>query len=139
MPEKALIVGWRKSGKSGLFDKMLDSIVVGSPGIKIGGPMGLPAFIGKKLVPMMQDLPAPKNWVNYQMVVRPQAGKAHTYDFRVIDIWERDEKGKLVIVSDYAYLDTHPEIVKFEGWFNSRTHQVDVSVGPQAVKPPKPS
>jgi hypothetical protein len=101
---------------------------------KEGPPTSIPAYVGKALVAEMQKLPqSSDHWVNYQMVIRPQAGKADTYDARVVDVWEFDkDKTK---ITDYAYLDTYPDMIKFEGWFNSKTHQVDMKARVPAEKP----
>jgi hypothetical protein len=126
MSQKASMINPADGSTVGFFGKFVNFITTGSARIKIGGPTAIPAFIGKCLVPEIQKLPAPGNWVNYMMVIRPQPGKTNIFDFRVVDIWEPGEKGARVIISDYSFLDAYPEKIKVEGWFNSRTHQVSI-------------
>jgi hypothetical protein len=117
----------KEKNGGGFFEKVL-GIFASHKSVKVGGPTGIPPYIGKVMVPQMHDLPAPDHWVRYLMVVRPQSGKTDSYDLRVIDEFEINTKDKKITVTDYAFLDKHPELIKFEGWFNSRTHQVEVKV-----------
>jgi hypothetical protein len=103
-----------------------------------GKPISIPAYVGKVLVTEMQKLPqASDHWVKYMMVIRPQAGKADMFDFRVIDEWETSDKAKKISVTDFASLDANPDLIKFEGWFNSKTHQVEAKARVTAEKPPE--
>jgi hypothetical protein len=120
--------------KIGFVGKVF-GIFTGSSSIKVGGPTGIPAFIGRAMVPELHKLPVPTNWVRYMMVVRPQAGKSDTYDIRVIDEFEINNKTRKLTVHNYAFLDSYPDLVKFEGWFNSKTHEVRIEVKVPAEGP----
>ena len=101
--------------------------------LKEGRPVKIPAYIGKHVVEEMQKMPQTSDhWVSYKAVVRPQAGKADSWDIRIFDEWETNEKG--IKVADFAFLDAHPELIRFDGWFNAKTHTVDVKTRMQAVK-----
>jgi hypothetical protein len=111
--------------KSSFLEKVF-GILAGHALIRVGGPTGIPAFIGKRMVVELQHLPAPENWVRYLMVIRQQNGKPNTYDLRVIDEFQINNKNNKIVVSGYDFLDDHPELIKMEGWFNSRSHEVHV-------------
>jgi hypothetical protein len=90
-----------------------------------GPPSDIPAFVGKYIVTEMQKLPQTSDhWVDYKAVVRPQAGKADTFDIRIVDMWEVKAKG--ITVPNYASLDSNPDMIKFEGWYNAKSHLVEI-------------
>jgi hypothetical protein len=104
------------------------------PELKVGGPIGIPAYIGRHLVKEMQKFVKPADhWVRYRMVIRPQAGKVDTYDVRVIDEWEERGTKREITVTGYDFLDTHPELIEFEGWFNAKTHHVEITAKVSAL------
>jgi hypothetical protein len=89
------------------------------------GPINVPGFVGGKVVEIMQkrqDLS--DHWVKYKGLVRPRAGADGSFDIRIFDQWDTDQKG--IKVTDYDYLDAHPELVQFEGWFNPKTKKVEM-------------
>jgi hypothetical protein len=93
----------------------------------------IPGYIGKIVVDEMQKLPqTADHWVQYKMAVRPQAGQADSFDARIVDAFELTAKGIKGVT--YSYLDEHPEYIQFEGWFNTKTHKVDIKAKPLGEK-----
>jgi len=89
---------------------------------KLPRPKGIPDAVGRYLVVNMGRDP---NWVwNLKAALRPKAGEADSFDFRVFDgIKAANQK---VAVKNYNTLTEHPELILFEGTFNKKTYQVSL-------------
>jgi hypothetical protein len=91
------------------------------------GPVDVPRFLSKKIGGDWGRLPnVGGHWVRYKMVIRPQAGKVDTFDFRIFDEGYTEAKG--VRVLSYASLDAYPEMVFLDGWFNKKSKEADVKL-----------
>ncbi|MDP2916542.1 MAG: hypothetical protein Q8O16_01270 [Dehalococcoidia bacterium] len=96
-------------------------------------PTSIPGFVGARIVTEMQKLPhTSDHWVKLKGVMRSHAGGSSTaFDIRVFDEWEADEKKVKVI--DYAFLDQHPDLIQYEGWFDKASKKVEITMQRAAV------
>lgn len=87
-------------------------------------PKAIPDAVGRFLVVKMKQNP---DWVwNLKVVMRHRPEGKDVFDVRVFD--ERQIGGK-VKVADFASLDTHPEFILYEGWFNRKTAEAKLDSG----------
>ena len=91
-------------------------------------PTSIPGFVGARIVTEMQKLPhTSDHWVKLKAVMRPHAGgNSIAFDFRVFDEWESDEKK--IKVTNFGFLDEHPDLIQYEGWFDKATKKVELIV-----------
>ncbi len=90
------------------------------------GPFIVPNFVADKVVMSLQiNSDFSNHWVKYKGVARPHNGVKGGYDIRVFDESETIKTGNKVI--DYAFLDAHPDLVHFEGWFNDKTKIAEIN------------
>jgi hypothetical protein len=90
------------------------------------GPFTVPNFVGDKIATSFQTSPDFSNhWVKYKGVVRLHAGEKGGCDIRIFDEWETNQTHIKVI--DYAFLDTHTDLVHFEGWFDYKTRTAEIN------------
>ena len=68
--------------------------------------------------------PSTDHWVKYMVVQRPHENDADTLDVRVFDKYSAD--GKNLKITDYASLDSNPDLILFEGWYNRKKKQSDI-------------
>jgi hypothetical protein len=89
---------------------------------KLPGPRGIPDFVGKYLVAEMKM--DPDLVPIYKIVVhkRPQTERA--FDCRVFDTAEAEASNTLI--KDYTSLDTHQELIIYEGWFDEASKRVEL-------------
>jgi hypothetical protein len=86
---------------------------------KLPGPKDIPELIGRYMVVEMKQEP---NYVwALKGVVKPAGGKKDFY-CRVFDTGSTAKAN--VNVKDWTSLDSHPELVLFEGYFNKDTLEV---------------
>ncbi len=64
------------------------------------------------------------HWTKFMVVKRPHRDDEDIVDVRVFDQWIADQEKIKVI--DYASLDTHPELILFEGWYNEKEKKGDL-------------
>jgi len=77
-------------------------------------PHNLPKAVGRVLINMGKD----PDWIwNLKSVIRKKNSRDdHRYDVRVFDGVQAAEKK--VTVENYTSLDSHPELILFEGWYD---------------------
>ena len=89
---------------------------------KLPGLKGMPAPVGMHLVVALKQNP---DWVwQLKSLVRPRPESKDAFDFRVFS--SAKVAAREVTVKDYTSLDEHPDLILYEGWFNKRTHQVEI-------------
>jgi hypothetical protein len=66
------------------------------------------------------------HWVAYKAVERPHKDNGSVCDVRIFDEWSAKERK--VNVSNYESLDTHPDLVIFEGWFDRKARKGDIKL-----------
>jgi len=90
-------------------------------------PISIPGYIGKHLVRLMAKMPhTGTHWVQLKAVIRQKSENPNAFDLLVFDEWEANEK--TVKITDYASLDANPELIQFEGWFDSKAKHVEVEL-----------
>ncbi|MDF1592082.1 MAG: hypothetical protein P1P89_11250 [Desulfobacterales bacterium] len=106
---------WQKSDKRSAHPK---AAVLSAPGY-------LPEPVAKHLVVTMKQ---EAEWVwNLKAVERSRPEQKNVFDVRVFD--NAKVNMKKVNVRDYNSLDTHPELIAFEGWYNKKTREVQLTAG----------
>ena len=84
---------------------------------KLSRPKDLPDEVGRHLV---VDLGLDPDWVwRLKAAVRPREGERHTRDIKIFDPVRADAAG--VTIKHYDSLDDHPELVLFDGSYNSES------------------
>ena len=90
---------------------------------RLPGPRPIPGIVGKYLTTqykMDADLvPILKAVIRR----RPQAERE--FDCRIFD--ESEAEASEVKISDYNTLDTHPELILYEGWFDEESKRVEMA------------
>ena len=88
-------------------------------GVKLPGPKGIPELVGRHMVVEEKKDP---DWVWALMgVVRP-AGKKKAFYCRVFN--EAQASQARVKVKDWTSLDSHPDLILCEGYFDKETMAV---------------
>lgn len=88
---------------------------------KLDQPKELPSRVGRYIV---VDLKHDPDWVwSLRIVTAPRIDEKELVDFRIFD----PEKARLqnLDIRDYNALDSHPEAVFFEGWYNQKTWEME--------------
>ena len=62
--------------------------------------------------------------MKYMVVQRPREEDIETLDVRIYDKYSAEQKN--VRVTDYTSLDTNPDLILFEGWYNKKNKQSDI-------------
>ena len=80
----------------------------------------IPEPVGRYLVVKLGKDP---DWVwTLKGLVQPREGRRGCFDVRVVDAAHAVQKK--VIISGYASLDEHPELILFEGWYDKVNNMV---------------
>ena len=91
-------------------------------GSKLPGPKAIPDIVGGHLVVDFKQSP---DWVwKLKAVKRRRQESKSAFDIRVFD--EVEAATSKIKVHDYTTLDEHPELIWFEGWFDSEARQVQL-------------
>ena len=97
---------------------------------KLPKPVEMPEPVGRHLVVTMRQDP---DWVwGLRGVVRPRSEIRTHLDVRIFNEGQAASSG--VRVRDYTSLDSHPELILFEGWFDKKSGKVEL----MDKRPPKP-
>jgi hypothetical protein len=96
--------------------------VEGSKIEKLSGPRRLPEFVEKHLVANYKWDAELVRILKAVVRKRPQAEKA--FDCRIFD--ESDAEAIEIRIKDYTYLDGHPELILYEGWFDEESKRVEL-------------
>lgn len=87
---------------------------------KFPGPQGMPDAVGRYLVVQMRKDP---DWVwRLKVVVRKSAKGKKAFDVRVFDA----AAARQVRVKDYTFLDEHPDLILYEGWFDKESTEAEL-------------
>ncbi len=93
-----------------------------------------PAAVGRKLVELMQKMPhASDHWVRLKAIMRLQEGKTSVYDVRVFDEYDADQKK--VKITNWASLDQNPDLVQYDGWYDTKSKKAEMKVVQQPTAP----
>lgn len=95
----------------------------GAPGQGLPKPKDLPEAVGRHLV---VDLSQDPDWVwTLKAALRPREENRDIKDIRIFSPDKADAAD--VTVRNFTSLDGHPELVLYEGWFNSKTHKMQLT------------
>jgi hypothetical protein len=97
---------------------------------KLPGPRGIPDFVGKYLTAEMKM--DPSLVPIYKIVVRKRPQTERTFDCRVFDMAEVEASNTLI--KDYTSLDTHQELIIYEGWFDEASKRVELETKREAAQ-----
>jgi hypothetical protein len=89
---------------------------------KLPGPRGIPDFVGKYLTAEMKM--DPSLVPIYKIVVRKRPQTERAFDCRVFDTAEAEANNTMI--KDYTSLDTHQELIIYEGWFDEASKHVEL-------------
>ena len=90
--------------------------------LKMQGPKDIPESVGRELIVKLGKDP---DWVwHLKSVARQRQGEKDAYDVRVFDA--QKASSIKIAVANFTSLDTHPELILFEGWYNKKTRAVHV-------------
>lgn len=88
--------------------------------LKLSKPKELPSVVGRHLVVALQYDP---DWVwKLKMVQIEKENKKGAFYFRVFDPVSAMIKG--ITVLNYHTLETHPELIFFDGWYDKNTWEI---------------
>jgi hypothetical protein len=94
----------------------------GGVGNKLSKPKELPQMVGRHLVVSLVQDP---DWVwGLKAAMRPKDGSKSVREIRVFN--PVSAANQRVAIRDFTSLDDHPELVLFDGWFDSRTNQLEI-------------
>jgi hypothetical protein len=93
-----------------------------APTEKLPKPKDILSPIGQRLVTEFNQDP---DWVWYlKSVTKPAAEGENRHDFRVFD--PREIARQKVVVKNYHHLDSHPELILYHGWVNTKRNEVEI-------------
>jgi hypothetical protein len=93
---------------------------------ELSRPKDLPEFVGRHLV---VDLKMDPDWVwTLKAASRRREDDKDIKDIRIFS--PETANAADVHVRDYGALDATPEIVLYEGWINTKTHQLELHLNP---------
>ncbi len=110
-------MGWKFWQKKESVDRS-----AGSQTKKLSRPKDLPQEVGRHLV-VAEGLDPDWVW-SLKCTVRQQEGKKTASDIRIFSQETAAQKGVPVI--DYRSLDTHPELVLYEGYYDKQSREVHI-------------
>ena len=88
-------------------------------------PEELHGYLSRLIADEMEKAPTSSDhWVKYMVVQRPHEEDMETFDVRIFDKYSAEQKN--IRVTDYASLDSNPDLVLFEGWYNKKKKQSDI-------------
>jgi hypothetical protein len=94
----------------------------GSETKKLSKPRDLPQEVGMHLV---VDKNLDPDWVwSLKCTLRQQEGKKNAHDIRIFSQETAAQNG--VSVKDYTSLDTHPELILYEGYYDKQSREVHI-------------
>jgi hypothetical protein len=89
---------------------------------KLPGPRPIPGLVEKRLI---ADYKMDPDLVHiFKTVVRRSPKAENAFDYRIFD--ESEAEANEVKIKDYTYLDGHPELILYEGWFDDGSKQVEL-------------
>ena len=80
------------------------------------GPKELPTPVGRDIVTKLGGSPE-KIWDDFRAVSRPREGYEDTFEVRVFN--KAQAASQKITVEDYNSLNEHPELILYEGWYNT--------------------
>ena len=88
-------------------------------------PEELHGYLSRLIADEMEKAPASSDhWVKYMVVQRPHEDDMETIDVRIYDKYSAEQKK--IRVTDFASLDSTPDLILFEGWYNKKKKQSDI-------------
>jgi len=111
------------------WEKKAENEEVQAQAVKLSGPKNIPEAVGRYLVVKLGKDP---DWVwKLKAVVRQRPEGKNAFDVRVYDA--NQVAAKNVNIKNFISLDTSPDLILFEGWYDKKTNQVDIKeiLGPQ--------
>ncbi len=87
---------------------------------KLPGPREMPEPVGRYLVVQLNKDP---DWAwALKAVVRPRAESKSAFEIRVFD--EGKAAARKIPIRNYTTLDSHPELILFQGWYDRKSREV---------------
>jgi hypothetical protein len=84
-----------------------------------GGPAPIKSRMARMIGDEWGKIPRTgDHWAEYLAVMRPRSNGADEVDVRIFDKWRAAEKK--VQVLDYSSLDSHPDLILLEGWYDEK-------------------
>jgi len=106
---------WQKSDKQNSRPKV---VILAAPGF-------LPEPVAKYLVVTVKQ---EAEWIwSLKAVERSRSEEKKVFDVRVFDKAQVNMKN--VHVRDYNSLNAYPELIAFEGWYNKKTREAQLTAG----------
>jgi len=85
-------------------------------------PKDIPELVGMYLI---RELKQNADWVwKLKAVVRPRPESKDAFDFRVFD--QAQVAAWKVKVKDYKSLNLYPDLILYQGWFNTESMKVQI-------------
>ena len=95
----------------------------GTPAQGLPKPKDLPEAVGRYLVVELKRDP---DWVwTLKALLRPREENRDIKDIRLFNPDKADAAD--VSVRNFTSLDAHPELIVYEGWFDSKTHKMELA------------
>jgi hypothetical protein len=89
---------------------------------RLARPQSIPEQVGRQLVVKLGKNP---DWVwNLRAVIRKRQGEERVYDFRVFE--DAKAAAKKIMIRNYTSLDTHPDLILFDGWFDKKSWETHI-------------
>ena len=89
------------------------------------GPKELNAFLSRLVADEWEKMPTDSDhWVKFMMVERPHNVSEDEMDIRIFDQWMADQHK--IKIRDFAGLDSHPDLILFEGLYNKKAKKADL-------------
>jgi hypothetical protein len=100
-----------------------------NPTPKLSGPKEVPDEVGRSLVVELKQDPI---WAwSLKAVLKPDDSVDRSFFVRLFE--ERQATSKGVNVKNFTTLDSHPELILFEGWFSKKTHEAKLEARKKAA------
>ena len=115
-------MGWKFWHNSDKQSSQPKAVILPAPGY-------LPEPVAKHLVVTMRQ---EAEWIwSLRAVERPRPQEKKINDVRVFD--NARAKMRQLDVKDYNSLDAYPELIAFEGWYNKKTREAQLTAGPGQI------
>ena len=89
------------------------------------GPKELDAHLSRLVADEWEKVPTDSDhWMKFMMVERHRDNNENEVDVRIFDQWAADQHK--IKVADYAALDSHPDLILFEGLYNKKAKKADL-------------
>ena len=88
-------------------------------------PKKLDGFLSHKVAEEWEKVPNDSDhWMTFMVVEKNRADNLDEVDVRIYDQWSADHQK--IKVLNYDSLDTHPDLILFEGRYNKKAKKADL-------------